>query len=515
MFLALALVLTAAAPAGPPAPRAPCTPDETDVLVELADGSLLAGTVALAELELATAFGSATVRFAEVRTLEPGPPAVVVTRDGTVLAGELSVRRLGLRAGGRRRSLELEELARLSVVERAPVVPGEVTGGRAASGSTYWLRVPDGYDPDEPPPALVILHGSNQTARKYVANAAQNWPELAADFVLVGIDGELLSPKATPDDPRFNYAYADWVGERSTLPATREPASPPAIVSTVDELRASVPVTRVFLGGHSQGAFVAYAVAMHYPERFAGVLPAAGGMIAQAEPAAFADPEVTAAQRALAFAVVHAENDANVSIAAAERAVDALEDAGFPALCFFRDATAGHAFAALPIEEAVRWLEEVTTDDVDALCELGHERARAGRWRDASALALRARALAGSAPRGALARLVERVEAQAGAAAGPLLERMRGEGDGAWIEDFLAFRADFGPTDAARPLLELHGRLRAEHDAPAEELYRAALADLEAGRPEDARVELRRIVEQYYASRRYRDAARRLAAAGG
>jgi hypothetical protein len=47
-----------------------------------------------------------------------------------------------------------------------------------------------------------------------VSAIAAAWPDIAKDYLLIGINGE--QPSDIGDDPRFNYTYVDYVG-RSTF----------------------------------------------------------------------------------------------------------------------------------------------------------------------------------------------------------------------------------------------------------------------------------------------------------
>ena len=59
---------------------------------------------------------------------------------------------------------------------------------------------------------------------------------------------------ATGAEPRFNYTYVSYVG-RSTFkgfPGT-DRESPALVAEALDDVREAYPVSRYFVGGHSQG----------------------------------------------------------------------------------------------------------------------------------------------------------------------------------------------------------------------------------------------------------------------
>ena len=61
----------------------------------------------------------------------------------------------------------------------------------------------------------LILHGSNMNGKAYVNTLAAAWPDIARDYILLGINGETPS-RIAADDPAFNYTYVNYVG-RSTF----------------------------------------------------------------------------------------------------------------------------------------------------------------------------------------------------------------------------------------------------------------------------------------------------------
>jgi predicted esterase len=244
-------------------------------------------------------------------------------------------------------------------VRHAPLAAGKIVDGSTNNLLSYSARAPNGYDPKSAKklPAIVILHGSNMSGKMYVATIAAAWPDVARDYLLIGINGE--RPSDIGAEPAFNYTYVDYVG-RSTFkgyPGT-DRESPALVAEAMAELRETYPVARYFVGGHSQGGFLTYSLLMNFPQQIAGAFPVSGGVMFQCEPKAFDDDKLRAAQRAVPLAVVHGKGDPLVDFKQGEYAAKIFQDAGWQNLRFFADDTgAGHRFAMLPVGEAVRWLE--------------------------------------------------------------------------------------------------------------------------------------------------------------
>ena len=140
--------------------------------------------------------------------------------------------------------------------------------------------------------------------KAYVASIAQAWPDIAKDYLILGLNGEI--PSNLGDDPRFNYTYVNFMG-RSTykgFPGT-DRESPALVSEAMDELRKVYPVGRYFVGGHSQGGYLTYVMLMHFPEKIAGAFPISCQVMIQCEPDVFKDEALRTAQRLVPLAIVH------------------------------------------------------------------------------------------------------------------------------------------------------------------------------------------------------------------
>jgi predicted esterase len=381
---------------------------------------------------------------------------------------------------------------------------GAIVSGLTSASLAYHLRWPVSPPAGKGVPCLLLLHGSNMTSKAYVNTVAGAWPDLARRFVLLGIDGETCVDGSPPDAPQCNYTYTDFVG-RSTFrgfPGT-DRQSPALVAEAMDELGKELGLGKVLVGGHSQGAFLTYSLVMNFPEKFAGAFPVSGGLIFQAEPTAYADAAVRAAQRKVPWAIVHGRNDGIVDFSSASYAHAAFLDGGFPALRLFDHPTAAHLFAMLPVRDAVRWLDALTSDDVEALVAFGEERAAEGGWRDAIAAARRARTLPAGKASARLAALEARVDATAKRDAATIAAAIAKDADGAWVDGFLAFRAQFEFAPAASPAMDAYAALRARHQPEADARRQAGRTAMQAGDEAAGWAAYQEIVDRFYASSWY------------
>lgn len=472
------------------------------------EGATVVGEVEL-DLSFDSTLGSMEIDPAQLSSIVFGKQRVSVTgQDGTVIHGSFPWNVVRVQSEGETREFTLDQLKSLSVIVPAQPVAGEITSGRHANGMTYHLRAPSGFEPGTAYPALVVLHGSNMNAMSYLSTIVERWPGIAEDYLLIGVNGENRSRNSTPESPRYNYSYVNFVGEGSKFkgyPGT-DRESPALLKELVEQLKAELKLRRVFVGGHSQGAFLTYSTFMYFPELFDGAFPVAGGLIVQAEPGAFNDEAIRQAQRSKPIAIVHGSTDSTVKYSVSESALASFREEQFPMVRLFSHDTAGHRFMFLPIDQAIRWLEEMSGDDPEKLMDAAEDRLADGRFREACALVQRAKRLSEQGQPSA--ERAERMLAELGTLAATqavgLLERIRQNETGAWVDDFLEFQVSFGLLDESSEVLESYDQLRSEHQPKADALYKQSKADYQAGRIDEAYAKYQEVVDSYYASSWYR-----------
>lgn len=394
------------------------------------------------------------------------------------------------------------------------LVAGKIIDGSTSNLLTYTVRAPESYKAGDKKkyPAIVILHGSNMNGKAYVSTLAAAWPDVARDYILIGINGE--RPSDLGVDPKFNYTYVDFVG-RSTFkgfPGT-DRESPALVAEALDDLQKSYAIGKYFVGGHSQGGFLTYSLLMNYPEKIAGAFPISAGVIFQCEPAAYSDEKVRAAQRNVPLAIVHSRADRVVNFSSAEMAATDFSESNWHAFHFFIDEKgAGHRFGLLPVGEAIRWLEGMSSDDPKLLAGLAEKQLKAGAYRDAIAAIHRAGTLnADAATTARLDRVLREINAKAAPEAERLLAKIQANQSGVWIDDFLAYRDEFEFAPVAKPVMEAFEKLRAQHEPEAIKTMNLARAAFGQGDANEGYAEYQEITSKYYAASSYRNAKRWLA----
>ena len=377
-------------------------------------------------------------------------------------------------------------------------VPGKIVEGQSQSGMRYHVRVPEGFDPARSYDAICILHGSNMSARDYVGTFPGAWPELAKQYIIVGFDGEQMNGWSDEGSPTFNYTYINFGGDK-VGPETAYRQSPALVAEGIQELGSVLGVNRWFVGGHSQGGWLTYPIAMFYPDLVAGVFPMSCGMLIQCEPKRIDD---LTEQRRVAFAPIHGTSDNVVAFSSGKAGVNSLLDGGFPTMRFFTDGRAGHMFALLPVDDAIDWLDRMSSENAGELAAMAVQAVEDSRWRDAAAAILRARELGPEPP---VQAMLDSAALELNRAANKILKglgpKVLANKNGDWVDDFLEYQDEFAFAAASTEVMAAFQALREEHQGPADDLFWKQRAEQD----EDLRDEMRReIVEEYYASSWYR-----------
>ena len=392
-------------------------------------------------------------------------------------------------------------------VRHAPLVAGQMVDGSTEGLLTYTVRAPEGYKPGDARkwPVALILHGSNMNGRAYVNTIASTWPDIARDYILLGINGELPS-RIDSENPAFNYTYINFMGKSTYqgFPGT-DRESPALVREAMAELRKVYPIKQYFVGGHSQGGYLAYSLVMHSPEMVAGAFPISAEVLIQNEPSVFADDALKASQRAIPLAIIHGKTDPNVAFSSGTYAAGLFLDAGWPAVRLFADDTAGHMFALLPVGPALRWLEALASDDPAVLISFAERRFQEEAPRDAVAALRKAKSLKlDAAAQARHSKISREIDAQVASKAKAFLEAIRGKKDAKWVDDFLVFRDEYEFADSASEAMKAFNALRLEQNEPAQKMMKEARGMFNQSKRPDGYVLVQKVADQYPASASYR-----------
>jgi len=388
--------------------------------------------------------------------------------------------------------------------------PGEVVQGQTKAGMRFYARAPKTHASGKTWPAICMLHGSNMTSRAYVDTIVGTWPQLAEEFLVVGLDGEQLSEGSKPGALAFNYTYINFSGPE-VGPEWVYRQSPALVADSLEQLGKELPVAtgatgptqagtpKWFLGGHSQGGFLCYCLVMYYPQLLAGAFPMSCNLLVQCEPDQF-DDKAQSKQHRLAVAVIHGRKDDLVGFSGGAYCHLRLLDGGFPRVRLFAPDNIGHQFAWLPVADAVHWLQASTTDDDAELLAFAEARAGEKAWRDVGAALQRFDTKRPAALQSRVDALQKALAKVSEPPAKKLVDAVSKDQGGKWADDFLEFRDEFGTAAAAQPVLAAYDTLRQQQKKKGDELfYKARGMDKKEQRQEI----YREILKTCYATKWY------------
>jgi predicted esterase len=226
--------------------------------------------------------------------------------------------------------------------EPSPKAPlGQVLEWTSPRGKPYWYRLPRRLDPKKPPALLIMLHGTGVQW----GWAFWNYPIATGAFrgedIVVAPEGMTAGGGDT-----FNFIQGKADGDH--------------LAELIAFFRKKVPVGRVYLYGHSQGAFFAYWFAGEHPELVDGIVPHAGNVLSNVKHPALAREKV-------AVGILHGRSDAVVPVACAFASEKVCREAGYKKLKVVivegLSEQAGHWPLPKEAGELLAWLDAVSADD--------------------------------------------------------------------------------------------------------------------------------------------------------
>jgi predicted esterase len=339
----------------------------------------------------------------------------------------------------------------------AKVPPGATalvkTAGKEMS---YFLRVPRSYNPKFGARLIVFLHGSNMNGLSYLRSfEAKHW-----------CDGDVLccpnGEKGTDPFGQNNFGF-----ESGSL-----------VADVTKEVQGAFKTPITYVGGHSQGAFLAYNVILNHPDLYHGAFPMAGDCWMQNEPNLWEDkPEILAKQKQIAIAVIHGKADPVVQYSQGEHAYDCFRAMGWTKLRLFAPENLNHMFMLAPVDEAIEWL--------DAMNEINEKRtlARAAQWSKAGEWGWVWHAANASKARGPAIRKL--AEAAGKKAVPAMTEALKGE-PADWVPLWVEFWRVHGETDAAKSLVADYLKQRDQQRAAAANLFNKSQVLFRSDQRDDA-----------------------------
>lgn len=227
------------------------------------------------------------------------------------------------------------------VVEPGPGAPrGVLLEWKTPEGRPYWYRLPKKPSQSHPPNLVLMLHGTGLDHRWSFFNYPIATGQFRGDDVVVSPDG--LTPQ---DGGTFNFVQGKADGDQ--------------VKGLIQSLRKRLTLGKVYLYGHSQGAFFCYWFAGEYPELVDGIVAHAGNVLDVAHG--------KLAKEKVAIGILHGAADAVVPVECAYRTERIYREQGYRNVKLYvvegLNANSGHWPLPAQASEMFDWLDRVTIAD--------------------------------------------------------------------------------------------------------------------------------------------------------
>jgi len=219
---------------------------------------------------------------------------------------------------------------------------GETLEWTSPAGKPYWYRLPKKINAKKPPCLILMLHGTGLNHGWSFWNYPIAGPAFRPDDIVVSPDG--LTPGG---GGTFNFVQGKKDGDQ--------------IASLILLFAKQFPVARVYLYGHSQGAFFCYWFVGAHPELVDGIVAHAGNVLEVNHP--------KLAKEKIGIGILHGKADAVVPVACAYRTEKIYKEQGYKKLKLYvvegLTKQSGHWPLPRQVLEMFDWLDRVTVDTLD------------------------------------------------------------------------------------------------------------------------------------------------------
>ncbi len=255
--------------------------------------------------------------------------------SGVVARGEV----LGWQGSMAVAAIACAEPEKPKLVEPSASAPAnECLEWKSPQGKPFWYRLPKSLSASKPATLLLMLHGTGMN---------QGWPFY--NYPLVNSDWRkddvIVAPEGmTPGDGgTFNFIQGPTDGDQ--------------IAGLIELLKKKLPIGRVYVYGHSQGAFFAYWFAGEHPELVDGIVAHAGNVLSV--------KHSKLSREKVAIGILHGRADAVVPVDCATRTEKIYRDEGYKKVKLLivegLNEKTGHWPLPKQVGEMLDWLDQVST----------------------------------------------------------------------------------------------------------------------------------------------------------
>ena len=226
---------------------------------------------------------------------------------------------------------------------RLDSLEGERAYIQAPALSYYRVKLPKGYDSKKRYPLLVTLHGYGGSLDRHFGGVLKKMPE--PEFIFASLQAPYPVPAARESYRWKNNEYGPEREEQSIK------MSEEYVAGVIRTLKAKYNPSKIFLMGHSEGAWMTYNTGLNYPRLFDGMI-AFGGWV---DSVRINDSQIRNAKK-LKVLIVHGRNDKAVPFSDAEKSRDRLKAGGVDVTFF--DFDGGHEMPDAGIKKVYEWIKQ-------------------------------------------------------------------------------------------------------------------------------------------------------------
>ena len=214
---------------------------------------------------------------------------------------------------------------------------GEVVEWTSPTGQPYWYRLPKKISQSKPPNLVFMLHGTGMPWGWAFFNYPIANGQFRGDDIMVAPEGMTPGHGET-----FNFVQGKTDGDQ--------------ILALIKLFRKHYPIGRIYLYGHSQGAFFCYWFAGEYPNLVDGIVAHAGNVLSV--------KHSKLARENLAVGILHGRADAVVPVDCAFRTEKIYQEQGYRKVKLYvvegLTEQSGHWPLPQQAAEMFEWLDSVS-----------------------------------------------------------------------------------------------------------------------------------------------------------
>jgi len=213
----------------------------------------------------------------------------------------------------------------------------------AAGVFPFRIRFPEHFDPEEPTPLLIGLHGLGDSPEGYL----RLWEAFDSPDLIFAVPPALY-PFSVGSE--VGYSWFQW-GDDPEEMLRLDSLAVDYVISFIEELRSEYSISEVYLLGFSQGCGMTWMTGLSHPDEFAGLIGFGGWLNTS-----YLTPEILKEAAGVRAFVSHGTTDGSVEYTEAESTVATMQESGIDVT--FVPFDGGHTLSRDVLLLVEEWMRE-------------------------------------------------------------------------------------------------------------------------------------------------------------